>query len=258
MNADSTQQTQNGAPVANSPPHPQQSVGMIVGGIAGGIVFLLFLLLLVFCVRRRRRLASHLSKDSEHGITVHSPTTITPFLIGDHRLRQSGIEDAPPSDSNHGQSAITARALEPPMDSSEYAASSHQEKVQIYVNEKDGHLIRESYTTASESSNFKGADGVDISDANADNFTSVAHTDQILENTLDTQRYAIGPPSFCGYASSIPSDTHNQHNPPRPLELQDINDTPPSYESSRNHDSYPVIHVETPSPLARSIFVGSG
>ncbi|KAF9545165.1 hypothetical protein CPC08DRAFT_823951 [Agrocybe pediades] len=242
---DGNQETQISSSVAGSTSRPKQNIGMIVGGIIAGIVFLL-LLLLFLCMRQRRRLAVQLPRplnDSERGTTVHgSSSSITPFVIGDaHR---------------HGGIQVPIRSLK-------HASSSRQDNVHVYANEKSGRLIRDtpdpaaSYTVPT--SNFPGADsGVNVLDVSADNASSVAQQDRILEITGDIiHRSSVGPISSSGHASSLSIHSLNQFSLPQPLQPQDIADeTPPSYESTRNHYSYPVINVQTPSTSARSVIDG--
>ncbi|KAF9540628.1 hypothetical protein CPC08DRAFT_770770 [Agrocybe pediades] len=247
------QQTQNSHPVAQSTFHPKQNVGMIVGGVLGGILFLLFLLrLLVFCWRRCRRPSSQISgpvKDSERGITVHSTTSITPFMIGDPRW-QSDIDSALSSDSEQSTCTIGF-----PVGSLEHTASSRPDIDHVNVNEKDGHLFRDarpdSYTVATSNSTGLMA-RISRTPTPTNPTPSPIKTKpwrirSILKDTLSAHHLS---------ADMLPP--HKQLNPPQPLRLQDINDTPPSYESSRNRDSYPIIHVQTHLMHVRSVFVGSG
>ncbi|KAF4615718.1 hypothetical protein D9613_012564 [Agrocybe pediades] len=92
------------------------------------------------------------------------------------------------------------------MGPSEHAVSSRLDIVHVYVNEKDGHLFRgarpDSYTVAASHPNV--ADGAThISNANTnENSGSIVDQEQVSEKTLNTQGYAVRPPSSWGHNSS--------------------------------------------------------
>ncbi|KAF9541733.1 hypothetical protein CPC08DRAFT_458608 [Agrocybe pediades] len=268
------------------------SLGVVIGCVVGGIALLLLLVSVYFRRRRRRRLeATQLSDPTsqydsgrEAVPARRTVSTVTPFILETPRRPLSARING---QLQAVQSSDSVLSLSHPTNVSASAdgSLSYQESVQVYLKEKDGHLMRDETLpnfhpspsrVTDGSSNGTGHNGdstFNILDASTVERDGVRHIESttLIMNTYDHRyTYAVppyssshavrfpSPLSHCG--SSMPGEPFGFPPPlPPPLPgLQDTDDTPPSYDYQSSH-SYHVIHVQTVSATAtRPAFGSSG
>ncbi|KAF4618555.1 hypothetical protein D9613_010057 [Agrocybe pediades] len=234
--ADGSIQTQGVSLQRSSGSHFSSNIGGVVGSVLGGIACLLFLVLLFLFYSRRRRLATqHRSAlgDSERPGQPRDMSSITPFVLNDSHAR-SGTKIVPPAD------------LVYTLNKAHIALSGPSDEITYIVSCRFPEPIDHTAGTYEENNVQVHANDNSVS------------PDQTTENTTDGRVYRphslsrsreglIFPKSPRGTRN--PSQRSNHSNPRPPRQPTDINDFPPSYQSIRNHDSYHLIHVQTPSTL---------
>ncbi|KAF4616576.1 hypothetical protein D9613_008942 [Agrocybe pediades] len=238
--------------------------------------------------RRRRLAATQLSDPTcqydsgrETVPARRTASTVTPFILEAPRRPLSTHINGQLQAFQSPDSVLSLSHPKNVSASADGTLSYQESTVQVYLNEKDGHLMRDETLPnlhlsegTDDSSSCTGPNGnstFNMLDASTVEREGVRHIESttLIMNTYDHRYTHAVPPYSSSHAvrlpspllhssgSGMPDEQFGFPSPPPPLlGHQDADDTPPSYQSSQ---SYRVIHVQTVSVTAtRPAFGSSG